>query len=162
MSGGCGLDFLGTNLVLATRALPMHALVVLPLLAMSMCGQQDIGTRLGMTLLLLSVNFMPIFFINKRSHVLTFIHGSVLFLVTLYIFIVICIHVSAFHLYVCTFQLRRRTALPTELHPSNVFSSAAGGVDISKGVQLFREKAKQLTDKHVPPSSSTTNITIEG
>ena len=92
MSGRCGLDFLGTNfkLVLATRALPMHALVVLPLLAMSMfvvlpllamsmCGQQDIGTRLGMTLLLLSVNFMSIFFINKRSHVLTFVHGSVLF-----------------------------------------------------------------------------------
>lgn len=58
-------------------------------------------------------------------------------------------------------QLRRRTALPSELAPSTRSSTTVvvdgDSSSMSKGVQLFREKAKQLSD-----ATLGTNTLVEG
>ena len=55
--------------------------------------------------------------------------------------------------------------MPTELAPG-ILSSATGGGDdqavVSKGVQLFRERAKRVSDASLPPSTTTTNVIVEG
>ena len=61
-----------------------------------------------------------------------------------------------------TIQLRRRTALPSELAPSTLSSASGAGGDgdglsVSKGAQMFREKAKQFSD-----TASATNTLVEG
>ena len=55
--------------------------------------------------------------------------------------------------------------MPTELAPGIVSSAAGGVVDesvVSKGVQLFRERAKHVSDASLPRSTSTTNVIVEG
>ena len=58
-------------------------------------------------------------------------------------------------------QMRRRTALPSEIAPSTRSSTTVvadgDSSSLSKGVQLFREKAKQLSD-----TTSGTNSLVEG